>query len=655
MTECAGDRGDTGDTVSGGQSLPTRDADGPGGTGGRTASTAARGRRGIDPEGIVGVVFGDRRGLALFLAALVLLPLGARVGTFIVDTVAIANTLWNVAAGSLAVTESPFSLSFGIQPGLYVDDGVYYGRNYGQVFLATPILLGLRGAATLFEPRVVLLGTWALCGLALGRVLASQWGRPTVRHVVSVGVGGVVVVGLLEATALPESQLPIVALQFVTVAATGVATVAVYRLVSLFHGPRVGSAAGIGLLLASPLSFWATIPKRHALSAAAIAVAVFLFATSRTDGPRATAARAGTYAVLGLFATVHAFEAALLVTVLVPVDLATAPSNDARTLAGVAGGFLLSLVPLFVVNVLVAGNPLKPPRMLEAVDPDAGPPGFDRGPGGGGGPSGDAAGDAGTGLLETLLDLGSDALRVPAFLLDSGLRGLAVLGEPERLWHVFVRSGYVPGVEYAKNAYETVELAVLESFPLLATLAWLPLGAVTRLRTAGTSGGTAGKTDFLVATWSVAFVLVYLPRLPLHAMITARYILPLAPLGIYIAARLPPVRAAVTGATRPLAVGFVASTGAVTVCLLAAIVGLDLAVGEAVQLHALIGLGTGTGLVIAVLSRPLHGSDRSVAAALAAGAGVTASFLLLSAFVYFGYGEYAFDPARLLASWLPTL
>jgi len=615
------------------------------GEGDRERSTGVRSR--IDSERLVATLFGDPRGLALFLGTLLVFGFVSRVGFFIIDSYTVATTLVNVAAGSLEVTRSPFSLVVETQPGMVDVGGRYYGRNYGQVFVAVPVLLGLRGLAAIAEPRLVLLGVWAVAGLGFGRVLGDLTGRPQLRHLASALVALVFAVGVAGATAFQSEQLPIVALQIVTLVAVGVAVVAIYRLVALLHGRRAGTAAGVGLLLGSPLAFWATIPKRHTISAAAIAVSLYLFAVSRRSGPKATAARAGTYAVLGLFATVHAFEAAVLVAVLIPVDLATAPSNDRRSLAAVAAGFAVSLLPLFLVNILIAGNPLKPPRMLPAADTGATRGGLDGDFGGGGA--------GGGGPLGTVLDLGNDVLQVPMFLLDMAWAGSATLSEPERLWHVFVRSGYVPGLEYSKTAYETVDLAVLESFPLLGALAWLPIAAARRLRNRGAGLDRASRTDVLAAAWTVSFVLVYLSRLPLHSMITARYILPVAPLGIYALARLGPVRAAVGGAPRWLAGGFVAATAAVLGGMLVAIGWLSLAVGEAVQLHALVALAAAAALGAVVATRSRHREERAVALALALAGGVTASFLLLSGLVYFGYGEYALDPARLLADLLPSL
>lgn len=628
---------------------------GAGGADGRARPAGSADSSGVGTGRVLPVLFGDRRGLALFLAAIVVLGSLWRVGFFIADSVAIANTLFNVAAGTLEVRESPFSLTVGTQPGLHIVDGRLYGRNYGQVLVATPILLALRGVAAIAEPRLVVLGCWSLAGLGLGRVLGDILDSRRLRYATTGIVAVVFGIGVLGGTTLPSRDLPIVALQLVTLLAVGVTTVAVYRVVRLVHGWRVGTAAGAGVLLATPLSFWATIPKRHTITAAAIAVSIYWFALSRTPGPRSTAARAGVYVILGLFATVHAFEAAVLVAVLVPIDLLTAPRNDHRTIAAVGVAFTLSLLPLAVVNALISGNPLKPPRLLESVDVGVDPPAFGGDPGGGGGDGSGGGTGSGGGPLATVLALGGDVLRIPRYLLDSAIAGVGALTEPGRLWHVFVRSGHIPGVEYAKTSYEAVELTVLESFPLLGALAWLPVAGFRRIRRGTRTAGAATATDLLVGGWIVVFVLVYLPLLPLHSQITARYLTPLAPLGIYAVARLVPIRSAIETAPRTLGVGFAASTTVLSLGLVLAIHVLDLAVGEAVQLHGLLGLLAGTSLALVTAAWRSHRDERAVLLGLLVAAGLGASFLILSAFVYFRYGGSVLDPARILAALLPSL
>ncbi|MEF8785938.1 MAG: hypothetical protein V5A45_08395, partial [Haloarculaceae archaeon] len=275
------------------------------------------------------VAFGDRLGLTLFLGAVLWCGALWRVGIFIQDTVTVANALANVADGHLAILDSPYALTLGEQPGLVEVDGQAYGRNYGHVLLALPLLWLLEVGSALVAPKLLLAGAWSLGLVAFTGQVGRLTGREQIAAIGSVGALLVFVGNVLSVTALPEGVLALVALQLSTIVAAAFIAVVLYRLVGRFHGRRMGVAAGVAVVVATPVGFWATIPKRHVVTAAAAVVALYCFAVSRdrTDR-RGTLSRACSYGVLGLLTTVHPFEAFFLFVVLAPVDLVTAPENS---------------------------------------------------------------------------------------------------------------------------------------------------------------------------------------------------------------------------------------------------------------------------------------------------------------------------------------
>lgn len=617
------------------------------------------------------LLFGDRRGLALFLGALVLFGLGWRVGFFVSDTVAVANTLVNVVDGSLTVTKSPYALTLGSQPGLYDAGNTVIGRNYGHILVALPLVVLLEAVTALVDLRLVLLAAWVVCLVSFAGQVATLLARPRFKTVGSALALGLFVPGVLWSSPLSRSWIPLVSLQLVVMLAAALSVTLLYRLLARVHGPRVGVAGALALLLASPVTFWASLPKRHVLTGTAVTAGLVLFVYSRRQQRGALAARSGTYAVLGLLATLHAFEAAFLTLALVPVDLLTAPRNRPRDLAAVALVGLLSLLPVFLLNIALTGNPLKPPRVLSPVDVGAGVPDLGSdfpSPGGGAGSGGGGSdiigllGPVGAAVEGYLAYLGV----VVGFLVESVVTGLDRVSDVDRLWHTFVRSGRIPmsRVDYAVNEHETIELALLEVLPLAGALLVLPVVAARRVR--DTAAGGLGElraglrdpgraTDLLAGTWVATLVVIYIPLLPLHTQITVRYLLPVVPLLVYGVARLGPVRTAVTEESQRLAGGYVTVVVGGTLLVVAVLAFADPAVGEAMQFHALVGLAAGSVLGAVAVTWPLHRSPRAVATALATAAGVTTIFLALTALAYFPYGEYALAPVRVAADLLPLL
>ena len=598
----------------------------------------------------VRVVFGDDYGLALFLGGLCFFMLYWRIGFFITDNNAIATTLLNVADGSLELVRAPYGAGLEA-PGTYVSGEKVYGRNYGVVFAALPILWMLEGATAIADIRIVLVAFWCVLFIGWTAVVGRSTGRQWTVVAGSVVATAVFLGSLPVATPIAPLARPVIALQLLTMFVTALSGVVLYRLLGAIHGKRVGLFTGTAALVATPLAFWASLPKRHAYTVLLLLVAGFALYLSREErgsGAMASAVslRASAYAAVGLLAWIHAAEALLVFLVLVAVDLPTAPSNDKRTLGIVAGAFVLSLVPFFLTNVLISGNPIEPPRLLTPFGEDPG-----TGLGGGGGPSG---GFFSNNVVGRVIAKGLSIV----FALGSNLfRGLVVFTtDATRVFQTFVRSGFIAEVAEDESGL-AISLTVLESAPLLAALVGLPVVVGQGVRNTGLSRlrshlqTPAGAVDAFALGTAVLFVLLYMPRLPLHAQVTVRYLHPVFALGIYGVARLAVTRQSLTDHWRLSLWTYTASVliGGQLVVAFLAVTGPTLS--EAVQFHALLSLGVATVLGLWVLgasvSEAVPRSYGAVAFALAAAAGTL--FVLLSGLDYFDYaGQYMLPVVRVV-------
>ncbi|MFT4922222.1 MAG: putative membrane protein YgcG [Haloarculaceae archaeon] len=640
---------------------------------------------------LVAALFGDRIGLSIFLGALVSFVAWWRIGFFITDSTTIVNTLVNVADGRLAVVDTPYSLTIGSQPGLHRVGDQLFGRNYGQVLLALPVLWALEFLGVVVDTRLLLAGGWSLLVVGFAGQIARVTDRRQIASLGSAVALVLFVVNVATATSLSAGQQPwaaatsalsggpnaLIALQITTMLGAAVVATTMYRLLKHLHGQRVGIAAGIAVVLATPLSFWASIPKRHVFTAAAGLLVLYWFAVSREATGRHRLARAGAYATLGVLTTIHAFEAFFLFLVLVPLDLLTAPSNGSRSLGFVGVIFVLSLVPLLVLNTLMSGNPLRPPRMLPGigVNPELSP-GGELGPSSGGGDSvgtgggsGGSGGSGGTGgesgglfpvgvFLSPLFRAVDHTRPIVGFAADAVVSGVEVLTDPGRIVHTFVRSGQIASIDYTLVDFEAIELTLLESFPLAAALVWLPFAGLRRVRASVSEsayGEPARQTDLLATGFAVVFTLVYLHRLPLHSQITVRYILPVVPFLVYGVARLPVVRRPIETRPRWLAGSYLVTVIVGSVVVLGTFAVVDPAIGEAMQFHALVGLGTATIAAGCAITWRLHRDYRVLAVGLALPAGMTTVFLTLSSVAYFDYGTHALGVVREVAGVLPVL
>jgi hypothetical protein len=592
-------------------------------------------------------LFGDRVGLALFLTVLCFGALTWRAGLFLTDNVTLARTLEALTEGRFWVerAEGEFLQS----PGAEVRDGRVYGRNYGQLVVSLPALALLRAIDIVANLRVALVAGWHLAVLALVSIIGTALDRRRL----AVAAGGPLVLGsfvlnLSLATQLPEPDIALMALQVTTLATTGLVAVLFYRLLAIETSRRLAAAAGAASVVVLPVGFWATIPKRHVFSVLACVAVLFLFARSRQAERRPVPGvgrvpvfRAGAYAVVGFLTWIHAAEGLFVFLALAAVDLPTA-ENDRRGLAFVGGVFVLSMLPVLVTNLLVAGSPVEPPRTVGGGGV-TGTSGSGGSAGGGGGNGGGSAGPLD--VIGDVVVVGG-AVWLLSQVVELVIDSLAVLGEPERLYHTFVRS---EGADIAGGsgnrgnlAFIGTNLSVLEVAPVLggtvtamavwlSTLARGPRRALTRI----------DPPVALACTLTVAYLLVYLSRLPLFAQFTQRYLLPVYPLALYALVRSSTARRLVDSAPRALAWSYAAGLLVGGQVLFVLVLARQRTVAETAQFNARLALVVAGVVVVATGASAV--SERfdtagAVAVGLAAAAGTV--FLLLSGVYYFaGTGE----------------
>jgi hypothetical protein len=623
----------------------------------------------------VGVVQADPRRLALFFGALAFYFLYWRVDVFITDTFAMVNTV--AALNRLELTVEP--IVFGTPGphfmGMHVFDGHLYGRVYGLAVPAVPIVWALTAVSKVAALRVVLAGGWALVIYATGVFAGAALDRPTSGKRVGAALALLSLGGnLTAAQPLPDAVVPLIAIQLVTLVAAALLAVLAYEYIRQLYGSRVGVFAGVAVAFVGPVGFWAPIPKRHTVSALLAFVALYgFYRARRAESPRRRLRyRIVPYVAGALTAWVFSLEGFILVVAVCLTDLLTARDDSPRTLAVVATAFGVALLPFLLTNFLLSGNPLQPPMMLPGWDgqplpatgstPAAEQVTASNQPSPATGTAQSREGLPGA-FGQTVAALAVGTTRQLSVILSRGASfatdGLAAI-EPSRLYHVFVRSGRIPGVEYAQTGGETLELTILESAPLLAVLGLVPL-RITRITAADLRRLPARlrsepirTTDLFALVYVSVFWVLYLPRLPLHSTITVRYLAPTVPILVYAVCRLRPVREVVTETAPLLAATAVASAVGLTAFFGLALAGAS--PGTAMQAHAVVNLAVATAVLgWGVAADRVRLDPRLGAVLLGTAIGVTAAFLLLSGVEYLGHGrQFALPLSRLFETLVPV-
>lgn len=607
---------------------------------------------------LVRIVFGDRLGVTVALASLVWVGLTWRLGFFSNDQYTFANTVLAVADGHLHITDPVYGPTSGATPGTYVADGRVYGRNYGIVLLSTVWYVGLRVLSLVADVRVLLTGLWSLALVAVASEIGSHFDRQRAGFVGGAAVAAVLFgLSALVAEPLAPIWLPVLALQLTTALSTAGLAVVAYRLGSRLYGRRVGVVGAVVTVAATPVGFWATLPKRHAVTALLVVCAMYTLYRSRES--KAVRFRALTYVPPALLAWIHAPHGFVLLVAVAAVDLPTARSNRPRELVTVAAVFGLALVPFLLTNAAISGNPLAPPRLL--ADYTGGllaPAGETSGAGttgsaplsgqGGGGGAGPTAGGS---TDETLLPTSVARVR------NQFVGSYAVLLDPGRLARVVVHTGFIPYLPSGQDA--AINLSLLQSMPLLGALVAYPVLAVRRLggrhgrQLAPRTWSPARVVDAFTLVYTVLVVGLYLRSLPGSHMLTVRYLHTLYPLGVYWLVRLPAVRRVVESELGPLAASYAGTVVVGTPAYLAAITVGGFVLDESVQLYAFAVLLVAAGAAAWGVATRWRGHSRAGAIALGIAAGATTVYLLVAGVSLFPTtGEFLLPAVRAVSEQL---
>jgi hypothetical protein len=620
----------------------------------------------------------DPNRLALFFGAISLYALYWRVDVFILDTFAMVNTVAALNRLELAIQPIVFGTPGPYFRGTYEVGGQLFGRNYGLAVAAVPVLWAFRLLTVVAAPRLLLAGGWALTILATGLFAGRALERPRTGRRLGASVALIMFAGNVAlARPLPEAVLPLVSLQVVTILSAALLVVLMYEMGRTIASSHVGVFAGVATAVIGPIGFWAPIPKRHVVTATLAVIALLgLYRARAATSPDTTLGyRVVPYVAAALTAWVSAPEGLVLCVAIVGVDLLTAEDFSPRAVCTVGIVFGLSLLPFLLTNFLISGNPVLPPRMLTHWDGQplaaAGSTGesvatsqtevASEGPATGPAPAGsDSTSSVSLSAMQPMIETTlAQLVAVSGVFIQLLAHGVDAI-DPFRIYHVFVRSGHIPGVDYAQTGGETLELTLLESAPVLAVLGLLPLrlsrvdAQMLRVLPTHLQTDPIRATDLFALVYVSVFWVLYLPRLPLHSTITVRYLVPTVPILVYAVCRLQPVRRVVTETAPLLAATAVTSALGLTAFFSVALTGAS--PGTAMQAHAVVNLVVATAVLgWGVTADRVRLDPRIGAVLLGAAVGVTTAFLLLSGVEYLGHGrQFALPVSRLFETLIPV-
>jgi Dolichyl-phosphate-mannose-protein mannosyltransferase len=321
-------------------------------------------------------VFSDDTSTLFFFASLAFCLALWNLNIFINDEVTLAAQLINLGHGVLSLETTPTllyeGLSFGASGPMLAftyQGHVYAFYTHALAVFAAPFYGLLYVISATVGIRLFFAGLWSFSIFMVSRLLGRRWGKPRLGRDLGVFVGlGLLIINGYVATKLPplvfDQWGALMAIQLFNILATSVIVIlslSIFR--RYFDDGRVAAFGAAYILVATPVTFWAVAAKDHTASVLLIVASIWSLYTYLLDGK--TRYRYLSYALVGLSFWVRVFDAIPLFIAIVVTDLLTSEGRIKAVVTAVMS-VTLAMVPYFINNYLLFGNPFLSPVYLSA-------------------------------------------------------------------------------------------------------------------------------------------------------------------------------------------------------------------------------------------------------------------------------------------------
>jgi len=312
----------------------------------------------------------------LFYASLAICIAIWNINIFINDEVTLAAQLYNLAHGALSIETTPTriyeGLSFGSSApilGFAFEGHMYAFYTHAVAVFAAPFYAFLYLLSVTVGIRLFFACVWSFSIFMVSWLLGRLWGRPRLGR--DLGVIGALVLLIINgyvATLLPplifDQWGALMAIQLFNILATAAVVLLSLRIFTrYFADGRVAAFGAAYLLIATPLTFWAVSAKDHTASVLLIVASIWCLYTYLVDGKKRYYYLS--YILVGMSFWVRVFDAVPLLIAIILTDLLTSEGRI-KALITATTTISLAMVPYFINNYLLFGNPFLSPVYLSA-------------------------------------------------------------------------------------------------------------------------------------------------------------------------------------------------------------------------------------------------------------------------------------------------
>jgi len=321
-------------------------------------------------------VFSDDTSTLFFFASLAFCLALWNLNIFINDEVTLAAQLINLGHGVLSLETTPTRLYEGLSFGAsgpmlaFTYQGhVYAFYTHALAVFAAPFYAFLYIISATVGIRLFFASLWSFSIFMVSWLLGRRWGKPRLGRDLGAFVAlGLLIINIYVATKLPplvfDQWGALMAIQLFNILATSAIvlfSLSIFR--RYFANGRIAAFGAAYILVATPVTFWAVSAKDHTASVLLIVASIWSLYMYLLDGK--TRYRYLSYILVGISFWVRVFDAIPLLIAIVLTDLLTSEGRI-KALITAAVTVTLGMVPYFINNFLLFGNPFLSPVYLSA-------------------------------------------------------------------------------------------------------------------------------------------------------------------------------------------------------------------------------------------------------------------------------------------------
>lgn len=272
---------------------------------------------------------------------------------FFSDEGVILDQFYNLIHGSLALKIAKINVENGIF--MTVGNNLYGMFSYSLLILSLPVYYIFKMIDILYGAHLFILQLWAIIG---GIVIYLAAKIRNMKHAIIMGIASYFVLIIINLYFFKSINFPkwgeLLSIEFTNIIITSLLVLIIYLLFKEIFSIKIALFASFFVILATPISFYAITLKHHSLTLLLTLLSFYFFYKYYVKNDNKFIYLA--YISAGLCVWTRILDGTVLMASLLITDIIIF-RRSIKYISHISIVILISLLPLFIFNYLLLGNP----------------------------------------------------------------------------------------------------------------------------------------------------------------------------------------------------------------------------------------------------------------------------------------------------------